>query len=171
MTFQSANNKLGKTGQLELSGIQFAPTATRVLGEIPTQNHPYIEQKQSQSHQQETVSGIRRGCPTTNLGGATITGFNTEATAIQTTHLARRQIKLNEDENPPSRTSFEPFGAFSRGEDTTNHQVCCSRQLRFSIFEDIPGAISLRSSDQITWTFVNFVGQRCSSIAASNRRR
>ena len=126
MTFQSANNKLGKTGQLELFGIQDAPTTTRVLGKTLTQNHPHVEQKQPQSHQQETVSGIRRGCPTTNLGGATITGFNTEATAIQTTHLAWRQIKLNEDENPTSRTSLEPFGAFGRGEDATNHQVCCS---------------------------------------------
>ncbi len=87
MMFQSTDDKLGESRQLELSGIQFASTAPRDLGEMPTQNHPYIEQKQPQSHQQKAVRRIRRSCPTPNLGGATITGFNAKATAIQMTYL------------------------------------------------------------------------------------
>ena len=36
MMFQSTDDKLGESRQVELSGIQFASTATRDLVEMPT---------------------------------------------------------------------------------------------------------------------------------------
>ena len=102
--------------------IQFALTAARNLGEMPTEPDPYVDQVDGQGQQQKAQGGIRRGGPAAHLAGTAIAGFDTKSSPITAAHLLRCHIQMDENEHLPNGTAFEAFGTFSGGENPTHSQ-------------------------------------------------
>src|SRR4051812_25775930 len=109
--FQSLADKSSKAPQAKVRFLQFPAASPPPPRPGKPQFYPYIQQEETQPHQQKPIGNIIRRRPAAHLSRAAVTAFNAKPPTILLAHLLGLDLKVDQNVDQPVGSLLVPVAS------------------------------------------------------------